>query len=502
MRMSTDLLVIGGGIAGLVAARQASAAGWQVTVLEAAGEAGGVVGWHRVDGLVLDSGAESFDGRGGTVAGLVRQVGLGADLVQPASTAVRVLHEGESYPLPGGVLGVPTDLDDPAVLEALGVEGLNAARQDAFLPVGAGAHERTLAGVVRTRMGQAVLDRLVRPVVQRVYSVEPEDLGTEALMPDLAEQIVRTGSLAAALALAHQAGNAGAAGHGGAAGQDGAVGPGGAVGQGIAGGVHRLVDALLADLDSRGVAVHTSAPVRELHRVGPGWQASAGPGSPGGPGHQSRPEGTRTGAMARSATGGPPGTGMQVWRADAVLLACAPHTWTFLDPDSTPRLLEQAAGWPEPTSVDLVTLVLDAGQLPGHDQTGVLVAEPGTGPRALTYASAKWGWVAKVAGSERAVVRLAYPAELHAPEPAKVLAHAGRLLHMEIDPAALRAHARVRMDLPRPALAWRMATRVATMRQVLAGRDGLEAAGSWIAGSGLAAVIPDAQAAAARLDRT
>src|SRR5699024_3628656 len=73
-----------------------------------------------------------------------------------------------------------------------------------------------------------------------------------------------------------------------------------------------------------------------------------------------------------------------------------------------------AEGWPEPQTIDLLTLVLRADLLPSHHRAGTLVAEPGNGAKALTYTSSKWEWVARAAaktpGPELVVLRLTYQA--------------------------------------------------------------------------------------------
>ena len=60
-------VVVGGGISGLLAARELARAGVSTTVLEATGAWGGCVGSHVVAGLTLDSGAESFATRSSAV---------------------------------------------------------------------------------------------------------------------------------------------------------------------------------------------------------------------------------------------------------------------------------------------------------------------------------------------------------------------------------------------------------------------------------------------------
>ena len=83
MTRPIDVLVIGGGVAGLVAARECALVGLGVTIIEKTDAVGGPVAGHVLDGLTLDSGAESFAVRGGTVAAFVDDLGLTDQLVVP-----------------------------------------------------------------------------------------------------------------------------------------------------------------------------------------------------------------------------------------------------------------------------------------------------------------------------------------------------------------------------------------------------------------------------------
>ena len=56
----------------------------------------------------------------------------------------------------------------------------------------------TLAGFVAARMGEAVLERSVRPIIAGIYTADPSVLATDTVAPGLRAETARHGSLAAA----------------------------------------------------------------------------------------------------------------------------------------------------------------------------------------------------------------------------------------------------------------------------------------------------------------
>ena len=67
----TRVVVVGAGIAGLVAALECAKVGMPVTILEAAGHAGGTIAEAEVGGLRVDLGASSWSTAHGAVDALV-----------------------------------------------------------------------------------------------------------------------------------------------------------------------------------------------------------------------------------------------------------------------------------------------------------------------------------------------------------------------------------------------------------------------------------------------
>ena len=492
---STDVIVVGGGIAGLVAALECAKVGLRVTVLERREAIGGCVGRIELDGLSLDSGAESFATRGGTVAELVESLGLTDAVESPNAAGAWLVWPGsgrrlDAAPLPRtGMLGIPANPLGDDVRRIIGWRGAWRAYADRLMPILTIGRAHSLGKLVRSRMGDAVLERLVTPISAGVYSTNPDDLDLDVVAPGLNEAMTRTGSLSGGVGQLVEERRAG-----------GAV-------QGLRGGMRTLVDALAAQLERFGVEVLTNTEATNLERLG----------QPAGSPTVWRVRATRFAAPAEPGATGDLIGGEPVDAEPRELAFEAPSVILAAPADASRRLLDEAAlgwsdaaDWPPAASVELVTLVLDAPALDHAPRgTGVLVAAgaPGVTAKALTHSTAKWSWLAELAGG-RHVVRLSYgragesnPLDGRTDDEvaALALADASALLGTPLDASMLRASGRS---------AWRDALSQATIGQrdrvraledVLAAEPGIEATGSWVAGTGLASVIPHALEAARRI---
>ena len=262
--MASDFSVVGGGIAGLVVARRLAMAGRSVTLLEASDRLGGTVARHTVGGIDLDAGAESFSVRGGTVAALAREIGLGADIVEPAQGGAWLQPvAGPPVPLPaGGVLGIPGTPLAGDVIAVVGTGPAIRAQWDAIIPSLWARKSLTLGALVRRRMGPVMLEKLVAPVVHGVHSMHPDDLPLDRV-PGLRAAYGREGSLAAAVRWLRDSA------------------PAGSAVAGIRGGMHRLVTELTADLETYGVDVQLGRRVSTVDGLD-GTVVLATPLHPGG----------------------------------------------------------------------------------------------------------------------------------------------------------------------------------------------------------------------------
>lgn len=459
--------VIGGGISGLLAARDLQAAGWQVGVYDAAASWGGCVGVHEVAGTELDSGAESFATRNTAVVDLATELGLGEKIVTPNPAGAWVWLPDGPVPLPKtGVLGIPSDVRAPEVRKALGQAGVLRASLDARMPATVGTSEETMsvAELVRLRMGSRVLERLVAPVVGGVHSADPELLDVDMVAPGLRAGIREHGSLAAAVA-AQRAGGAK---------------PGSAV-AGLRGGMHQLVSALVESNLAAGVALHSSHEVTGMTRVS-------------GKSHESK--------WRISWTSGETSGSEEV---DVVVVATDGPTAISLLAPEIPELEEFAPQ--QGPDIRLVTLVVDLPELDSAPRgTGILVAPglAGIKAKALTHATAKWEWLADETGPGTHVLRLSYgragvlasDAVRLTPKPqrdedliAQALKDASTLLGVDLVEADLLGSDVVRWKGALPFAAVGHMARVAQIQRIVNQHEGVVLTGGWVAGNGLAAVV-------------
>ena len=405
----TDVVVIGGGVAGLVAARRLAMGGATVTLLEASSQLGGTVAFHTVGGLILDAGAESFATRRGTVETLLTELGLAPAIVAPASGPAWLYRSTGAVELPTtSLLGIPAS---PLAADVTAVIGGRAAFRgylDTLLPGTYGARSKTLGELVRKRMGKGMLDKLVAPVTLGVHSRHPNDLDLDRITPGLRGALRSEGSLGRAVRSLRESA------------------PAGTAVMGIEGGIHRLVIELIADITRLGVTVQLG----------------------------------KRGTLVDGQVAGFAGA----------------------------HVVVAAAGVAAPSDAKRITLATLVVEVPALDAaprgSGVLV-EPGVRDiqaKAITHATAKWKWLAERAHGKH-VLRLSYD---DAPARLATIARvdAAALLGVDIPESSVLDFAQVSWTRPAPS-----AARI----------DGVTIVGEAVAGTGLAAVIGQAETAAVAL---
>ncbi|MGW7311118.1 protoporphyrinogen oxidase, partial [Streptomyces sp. NPDC054835] len=226
-----DVVVVGGGIAGLAAAHRLVTSGARVTLLEAGDRLGGKLLAGEIAGAPVDLGAESLLARRPEALALAERVGLADRFQAPATTTASVWSRGELTPMPKGhVMGVPAD--GRAVEGLLSEEAVRRVARDAELPPTEIGEDIAIGAYVAERMGHEVVDRLVEPLLGGVYAGDAYRISMKAAVPALFEAARSRPTLAEAVRAVQRAGAATPSDAAGAG-----TGLGGAAFAGIRGGV-------------------------------------------------------------------------------------------------------------------------------------------------------------------------------------------------------------------------------------------------------------------------
>jgi oxygen-dependent protoporphyrinogen oxidase len=340
--------VVGAGIAGLAAAHELARDGRvDVVVLEGSPRTGGKLLRGEVAGVATDLGAESVLARRPEGLALIDELGLAGEVVHPVTQTAAVWSRGALRALPAGhVMGVPTDVRSLSASGVVSATAVARAALDEVLPATRVSDDVSVGSFVGARLGRAVVDRLVEPLLGGVYAGRAGELSLQATLPAVAE-VAGQGSLMRGLrARAVPASD---------------TGP---VFAGLPGGVARLAETAAASLVARGVVVRLDSTVRSLERTPTGWRLLVG-------------------AAAAPST----------VDADAVVIAVPAAPASRLLGASVPAAAADLAAI-DYASMAIVTLALPPSAFPNSIAgSGFLVpAVEGRVIKAATFSSVKWGW--------------------------------------------------------------------------------------------------------------
>lgn len=568
-----DALVIGGGIAGLSAAWQLTQDGLKPLLVEARGYLGGLIAPGYIGPVQVDLGAETFVPRGVETAQMVAALGLEA--LAPSGDGARLFlppnrDNGESRWrlwrfLRDAYLGIPADPSADDVVAVLGAKAAQRAAQDRHLgsEVGQGAEGETLAGFVAARMGQAVVDRLVRPIVAGIYTCDPADLATDTVTPGLRQATREHGCLADAVAFLLARSRKATGGR--------------SVDKCVHGGMFQLTAALSQAITTAGGTVLTRVGAQQLiapdaagnadiasgattcgasgasnaasHDASDSsgtpdssgyWQVVLAPTKPGPtPSSEPVPAGAprtlRTKRLVVACSARPAlrllaSANLAALDTDITIPVGAPIARYSLLVDS-PELDTAPVGQgllvapaspascadtqPEP---DQSTPDTQAASEPcGNTQPGAVEpsnqgspTQPGAvespvGAKALSHLNVKWPWIAQALAPHQHLLRLSY-GRLGQSEPQvsleQALADVQVLTGVTIHPEQVSEHKLVRWNGTLPPLPPSYRARIAAFMSQVENIEGLAVTGAWVGGTGVNAVVAHARTNARRLQRS
>jgi oxygen-dependent protoporphyrinogen oxidase len=257
-----DVLIAGGGISGLAAARDLTRTGRRVRLIEARPRLGGVIETEQIAGMTVEAGPDSLLMTKPSAAALCDELGLSLVPTLTPRTAY-ILRDGVLHAIPkGSILGIPATPDAIEQATMLSPAGRARLARDFTEPAAApgDADDDSIGGVVRRRFGDEAVRYLAQPLLGGIHAGDVERLSLRALFPRMAALDREPGSLLQALAGQRSNG----------AGEDGLF-------RSIPGGLGQLVDAIARQLPADAVSLGTTVVKLDANALG-GYMATLSTG--------------------------------------------------------------------------------------------------------------------------------------------------------------------------------------------------------------------------------
>ena len=183
--MSEQVVVIGGGVAGLSAAWQLKRDGMAVHLYELADEVGGKVRSTAFVDQIVDEAADAFLARVPHGIELATELGIADQMISPTARKAQVWTDQGLASLPEPhVLGIPLERESAEAL--LGAEAADAIEADlartAPDPV---RPDDTIGSLVRRRVGDRIHEALVDPLIGAINAGDTDELALSVSSPQI-----------------------------------------------------------------------------------------------------------------------------------------------------------------------------------------------------------------------------------------------------------------------------------------------------------------------------
>jgi oxygen-dependent protoporphyrinogen oxidase len=198
--MNIDVVIVGGGIAGLAAAYELYRRDVAFVVLERAPQPGGVIVGEEIDGFTIDAGPDSLLIQKPDGIRLCEELGLGDRLVSTLPPRLAFIQrDGKLYPLPAAsVLGIPTRMGPFVRTGLFSWRAKLRMGAEVFIPRRASAVDRSdesIGAFMTRRFGREATTYLAEPLLAGIHAGDVDRLSLRALFPRFAEAEQIHGSL-------------------------------------------------------------------------------------------------------------------------------------------------------------------------------------------------------------------------------------------------------------------------------------------------------------------
>ena len=192
-----DVVVVGGGIAGLATAYELHRRGLSFVVVERAPRLGGVILSEDVDGYTIDAGPDALLVQKPDGIRLCEELGLGDRLVPTTPPRLAYVQRGgRLHPLPAAsVLGIPTRLGPFINTPLFSLAGNIRMGAEILVPARRDDHDESIGAFMTRRFGREATTYLAEPLLAGIHAGDVDRLSLRALFPRFSDTEQAHGSL-------------------------------------------------------------------------------------------------------------------------------------------------------------------------------------------------------------------------------------------------------------------------------------------------------------------
>jgi oxygen-dependent protoporphyrinogen oxidase len=194
---ASQVLVVGGGIAGLATAYELLQQKVPFTLLEAGPRVGGVILSEAVDGFNVDGGPDALLIQKPDGIKLCQELGLGSRLVVTKLPRLAFIQRaGRLHALPAAsVMGIPTEWGPFIRTRLFSWPGKIRMGMEMFVPRREDSGDESIGSFMRRRFGSEAVEYLAEPLLAGIHAGDVDRLSIRALFPRFPETEQRFGSL-------------------------------------------------------------------------------------------------------------------------------------------------------------------------------------------------------------------------------------------------------------------------------------------------------------------
>jgi len=195
--MTGDVVIIGGGIAGLAAAYELQRLGVPFLVVERAPRPGGVIFTDQIDGFTIEAGPDALLAQKPDAITLCEELGI-ADRLIPTSPPRRAFIQrgGRLHPLPeASILGIPTRAAPFLRTRLFSWPAKLRMGMEIVVPRRTAEEDESIGAFMRRRFGSEAVAYLAEPLLAGIHAGDVDRLSVKALFDRFARAEQTSGSV-------------------------------------------------------------------------------------------------------------------------------------------------------------------------------------------------------------------------------------------------------------------------------------------------------------------